>query len=159
MLVGGMLMVQGCLKPEKYPDEPEIKFKFFKAMGDSGLVSFEFTDGDGDVGLGESETTPPFDTSSQFYYNVFITYQEKVDGVWQNGKTIPAGDDIEFNYRTRLLTPNGKNKALKGEIQIFLVPIYYNPFSPDNDTIRYRIQMCDRALHLSNEVLTPDIIR
>jgi hypothetical protein len=158
LVTGVMALAQGCLKPEEYPDEPAIEFKFFKSFGDSGLIGFNFTDGDGDVGLGETEVSPPYDTGSQFYYNVFITYYEKVNGVWQVGKTIPGGEDIEFNYRSRLLTPNGKNKALKGEMQIFLLPVYYNPFSPDNDTIRYKIQMCDRALHLSNEVYSNEIV-
>lgn len=155
--IASLILIQGCLKPEEYPVEPNIEFDQFVSFGDSGLVIFKFTDGDGDVGLGENEVSPPYDTSSKFYYNVFISYYEKVNGQWQQGLT-SGGDPVEFNYRTRLLTPEGKNKALKGSIQVYLLPIFYNPFSPDSDTIRYKIQMCDRALHLSNEVFTNEIV-
>jgi hypothetical protein len=157
-VVSIIVFLGGCLKPQEYPAEPIIEFVSFQSFNDSGLVTFKFTDGDGDVGLGENETSPPYDTASKFYHNVFISYYEKVNGQWQAGLA-QNGEPVEFNYRTRVLTPTGKNKALKGTIMIYLVPIYYNPFSPDSDTIRYKIQMCDRALNLSNEVFSNDIIR
>ena len=148
----------GCLKADKFPPEPAIEFKSFEQMGDSGKVVFTFTDGDGDIGLGENEIDPPFDTSSKFYNNVFIRYYEKVNGTFVQGVGA-TGDPVEFNYRTEKLTPSGKNKALKGTIIIYLVPIFYNPFSLNSDTIKYDIQIADRSLNLSNMVETGEIVR
>ena len=153
------IVLVSCLKPVEYPIIPEISFKSFTPSGDSAALIIEFTDGDGDIGLAEYETSPPYDTSSIFYYNLFVKYYEKVNGVWETGKTIPAGDDIEFNYRMEYIVPEGQNKALKGEVKVLLQPLYYNPVSPDSDTIKYTIQMADRALHLSNVVETDEIIR
>lgn len=147
-----------CLKPKEYPIEPVIEFNSFTKMNDSARIVFSFTDGDGDIGLGENEIQPPYDTGSKYYNNVFIRYYEKVNGVFQQGVNA-QGDPIEFTYRTQKLQPSGKNKALKGEIIIYLVPIYYNPFSANSDTIKYDIQMADRALHLSNIVESGEIVR
>jgi hypothetical protein len=152
----GLIIMQGCLKPQEFSIEPIIEYKGFTAGSDSATLSFTFTDGDGDVGFNEGEVTPPFDTGSIYHYNVFLDYYEKVNGVWQQGML--NGKPISFNYRTALLTPDGNNKALKGEIIVHILPFYYNPGSPDSDTIMYKVRMCDRALHLSNQVDTPEII-
>lgn len=157
-LMVACLFVSGCLKPKEYPIEPVIEFKGFTQFGDSARVAFSFTDGDGDIGLGEDELQSPYDTGSRYYNNVFIRYYEKVNGAWQQGVNA-LGEPVEFTYRTKKVTPSGKNKALKGDIYIYLVPIFYNPFSPNSDTIKFDIQMADRALNESNIVETGEIIR
>ena len=60
-----------CLKPQSFPPEPAIEFVSFEAQGDSGIIVFSFTDGDGDIGLGQEQLDPPFDTSSYYYYNLY----------------------------------------------------------------------------------------
>lgn len=152
------VVFSGCIKPEEFPLEPNITYDKFSSSGDSGKISFKFTDGDGDIGLGDDEINPPYDTSSKFYNNVFIRYYEKVNGVWKQG--IGAeGEPVEFTYRTKKIQPMGKNKALKGTIIVNIVPFYYNPFSTDSDTIKFDIQMADRSLNLSNIVESPEIVR
>lgn len=153
-----MLLLSACLKTDEYPNEPIIEFNEFAFFNDSGRVAFSFTDGDGDLGLNEGDNESPFDTGSVYYNNVFIKYYEKVNGVWQQGIS-PLGNPIEFNYRFERLTPSGKNKALKGKIIVDIVPICYNPFSADNDTVMYKIKIADRSLNLSNEIETGELIR
>lgn len=148
----------GCVKPQEFPVEPEITFRDLVAIGDSARVRFYFTDGDGDIGLNEDETSPPYDTGSKFYNNVFLRYYEKVNGAWVQGTTT-SGKPIEFTYRTRKIEPPGKNKALKGEIIIYIVPSYYNPFSTNSDSVKFDIQLADRSLHLSNVVETTELYR
>ena len=70
-----------------------------------------------------------------------------------------AGEFVTFTYTTTTLTPSGKNKALKGDIIIYLVPAYYNRYSPDSDTIKFDVQLKDQAGHLSNLVETGEIVR
>lgn len=152
------VMLFGCLKAEEYPVEPSITFKSFQEISsDSAVVTFSFIDGDGDIGLGESETEAPYNPGSKFYNNVFIRYFEKVNGSWVQGMDASGLIPVEFNYRTEKLTPSGKNKALKGTIIIYLTPSFYNDGSPNADTIQYDIQIADRALHLSNLVETGEI--
>lgn len=148
-----------CLKPAEFPIEPIITFSHFERYGDTGVIFINFTDGDGDIGLSSTQDDPPFDTSSIYYHNLFISYYEKVDGVFQPGLSVPAGEPIEFNYRVQYITPEGQNKALRGEIRVTLAPSFYNPFSSDSDTILYKIRLCDRALHMSNEVESGEIVR
>ena len=158
IIVGLGVLFSSCLKPKTYSEIPAIEFKDFVAYGDTAYLTISFTDGDGDVGLAEYETQPPYDTGSIFYYNLFINYYEKVNCVWQQG-TNDIGEPIKFNYRVPYLTPEGNNKALKGEIRVKLSPSYYNPLSSDSDTIKYDIQLADRALQLSNIVESNEIVR
>jgi hypothetical protein len=147
-----------CRPESEYPDVPAIEYSKFLAIGDNGRITITFTDGDGDIGLRESDIQAPFDTSSIYFNNCFIAYEEKVNGQWQAGLD-QQGNPVEFKYRIPYVTPQGQNKALKGSIDITITPFYYNPISIDSDTIRYRIKIVDRALHESNEVISEEIIR
>lgn len=152
------LFFTACNPEAQYPIEPVIEFNAFVPNGDKGKITINFTDGDGDIGLKESDTQPPFDTSSIYFNNYFIAYEEKVNGQWQAGLD-QNGDPVEFKYRVPYVTPEGQNKALKGKIDVTIQPFYYNPMSVDSDTIRFRIKIYDRALHESNEIITDEIIR
>ena len=47
--------IVSCLKPVQYPDEPAVEFVQFDIHGDSGIITFYFTDGDGDIGLNANQ--------------------------------------------------------------------------------------------------------
>ena len=62
-----VLAVCSCQKPVEYPIEPEINYEGFtyllnadSTFSGEGIVSFSYTDGDGDLGLDDSDTLPPF---------------------------------------------------------------------------------------------------
>lgn len=155
------LGMTSCLKPETFPAEPEIEFRSFEISGDSARLTIYFTDGDGNVGLRDEDTTAPFDVATGFYNNLFTEYWEKDDQLgWVQG-TNNIGKPIEVNFRVPYLTPDGKNKALKGEIEVTFEPDvgYFNPFSSESDTIMYKIKLVDRALNISNQVSTGEIYR
>lgn len=134
-----------CLKKTEYPVEPIIKYVDFIPSGDSARFIFSFTDGDGDIGLLQSDTVAPYD------YNMFLKYFEKENGVFVE---IPTA--VPFNYRIPVITPEGQNKTLEGEIAI-RINFYYNPFSAF-DTIKYSAYIMDRALNKSNTIETREII-
>jgi len=155
-----LFLFSSCLKVETYPVEPSINFQSFEVKGDSAIVTISFTDGDGDIGLSDGDTLPPYDPSSFFYFNAYLEYYEMMDGIWvkgtadPNGNNFPTADTIVFKNRLPNITPIGQNKALKGEIKLILEPNYYNPISHHNDSIKYKIFIIDRALHISNTVET-----
>jgi hypothetical protein len=153
-----LFLYVSCLKPKEYPIEPIIEFSKLQKSGDALYIYINFTDGDGDIGLDENENQPPYNPEGDFYYNYFAEYYEKVNGNWVRGTDV-NGDPVSFNYRISKLTPQGNNKALRGEIRVYLNPTYYNPFSPDSDTVMFKIKIADRALHLSNQIETPEITR
>lgn len=146
------VLLSGCLKTEEFPTTPAIAFKSFEFFGDSASLVVSFTDGDGDVGLDASDNIPPYDTSSVYYYNFFLHYSEKVNNIWQ---------DVEFEepiyYRIPRITPTGQNKALEGEIAVAIDPFPLF-ITGNSDTVRYSIEMVDRALNRSNRVFTSEII-
>ena len=161
-IISGLLLacltLTGCPDPVTYPEYPIISFNGFYAAGDVGYITIGFTDGDGDVGLDDSMTSPPFDTSSVYHNNLWIQYWEYNDLAqqWEPGLDL-FGDTVVFEYRIPNITPTGKNKALKGTIEVRIEPNYRNENSPYKDSIRYRICLADRNLNKSDWIDTPPI--
>ena len=142
----------GCLKTEEFPTTPAIQFKSFEFFGDSASLIISFTDGDGDIGLDDSDNAPPFDTGSAYYNNFFLEHSEKVDGVWQ-----PVTFEEPIHYRIPRITPTGQNKTLEGEIAVAIDPFPLF-ITGNSDTVRYTIELVDRALNRSNIASTGTII-
>ncbi|MES2836294.1 MAG: hypothetical protein V4667_02130 [Bacteroidota bacterium] len=140
------LVAFACKRKDNVPDEPQIIFKDFLVLGDSAKLIIKFTDGDGDLGLSDSDTEPPYD------FNTFITYYEK-----QNGTFVARDLPFPFNYRIPVLNNSGRKKELNGELQITIAPTYYDPFS-SYDTIKYSIYIQDKALNKSNVIETNEIV-
>lgn len=169
VLIASVLGFGSCKKAEKFPDTPKIKFlDFVKIYNqdleiyDRGVLSFTFEDGDGDIGLNSGDTLPPFNASSKYHYNLIITYFEMQNGeltevpiLWFNPQT-EQYDTLTLSARIPNLTPLGINKAINGEINDTL--FIYN-FSSNYDTIKFDAYIIDRALHESNTISTPLIIR
>lgn len=154
-----VLLLPSCFDNPNYPNEPVLTYDNFIIEGDSADLSFDFTDGDGDIGLTDSEIQPPFNQGSYYHYNLYVQYWEKNDVLgWVPGYDA-NGDSIIFRYRIKPILEGNKEKALKGNISVSIEPIFYNPTSPDSDTVRYRVQLIDRALNKSNWMETDVIIR
>ena len=165
-----MLSFVSCLKPVKYPNEPIIEFVSFDQLDSSSAkLTFSFTDGDGDIGLEQEDVYPPYDSGSFYHYNVYINYFEMMDGEWVRAKWNPpyyntldnnfSDDTISWPFRLKNITPNGQNKALKGNVEVTIEPHFFNPNSvANNDTIMYKILLIDRSLSHSNLISTPPII-
>ncbi|MBL7963053.1 MAG: hypothetical protein JNM31_04325 [Flavobacteriales bacterium] len=146
-----VLLLSACLKTEEFPIEPRVSFKEFNVVGDSGSVVITFTDGDGDIGLDQGDTLPPHAPGQTYYHNLFVRYDKWVEGAWQ--EVVFA---LPLYYRVPVVTPTGQNKSLDGEIAVALTPW---PISPSfvGDTIRFRVKLVDRALHVSNEAISDAI--
>lgn len=148
------LLIVACRKEEKYPVVPAIEFVSLVANEDAEngtdvRLTFKFQDGDGDIGLNEDDTQAPFDTSSIYYYNCFISYFEK-----QNGDFVEVELPSTLNMRIPRLS-NNTPESISGEITLDLFA--NNPFSP-YDTIRYELYIVDRALNHSNTITTTEYI-
>lgn len=154
-----ILLSNGCFKKQHFPTQPILTYKDFRIAGDSAVLMMNFTDGDGDIGLRDEEVDSPYDFNSEFYYNFTVEYYEKDDQLgWIPGLDL-NGDSILFQYRIHPFTDLKKKSGIKGVIETTIEPIYYNPFSTQSDTIRYRVRLIDRALNKSEWVETPEITR
>jgi hypothetical protein len=146
------LSLTSCIKAPDFPLEPIIKFEqFLKFEKDSAWFIFSFTDGDGDIGLKPEDTFAPFDTSSIYYYNFYMDYFEK-----QGDDFVKITTEIPFYYRIPFLTPQGRNKALEGEV-IVRLPFQYFDSSRDAQFIKFEAWIYDRSLNKSNVISTGEI--
>lgn len=167
------LTILACQKPVEYPIEPKIAYEGFTYLFDpdstfsgEGIISFTYTDGDGDLGLDDSDTLPPFGPHDAHYYNMEVDYLKLVDGVFVKtpllsphvptnpADTLVLFDTVTFNARFHRLRDNDDPKAISGTMDYRLT--VQNPFSP-NDTIKFEIRILDRALHESNTIQTEAI--
>jgi hypothetical protein len=151
-----MLLISSCFKNEEYPVEPIISNPSFVFYADSARLSFDFTDGDGDLGLNQDEVQAPYNPESYYHYNIYLDYFEKDDNLgWIRGRDL-EGDSIVFKYRFKPIIVKGKARGLKGTIDIDFVN-FANPFSDQSDTIKYQIKIIDKALNESNLLETEEI--
>ena len=158
-----------CQKPVEYPIEPKIEYQGFtylfnpdSTFSGEGVISFSYTDGDGDLGLDEGDTLFPFGPHDPHYYNMEVDYLKSENGVFVKtpllSPHVPTSesdtvvwDTITFNARFHRLRDNDDPKAISGTMDYRLT--VQNPFSP-NDTIKFEIRILDRALHESNTIQT-----
>lgn len=152
-----MLVVVGlssCLKQQNFPNRPNLEFIGILAAtqpADSlGAIRFSFTDGDGDLGLDVGDTLNEFGPNQPYYYNLFVRYFDKRNGVFV--EYIPP--EPLFNARFKRLSSEGGSGALEGEMDYGFAGRPGSPF----DTIRYEIYIVDRSLQHSDTIVTPDII-
>lgn len=142
-----------CIEQREYPIEPAISFKEFAtqksvAGHDSlGFLTIEFTDGDGDVGLDQTDTLPPYNPGSDYYYNFFITFYQSINGEFQEITT-------PYNSRIPDVNPNHIDKDLIGDITIE-IDLNILSLVLSSDTIKMKAYMVDRALNQSNIIETP----
>ena len=169
-LIGLLLLALAvsCQKPVEYPIEPKITYEGFtylfnadSTFSGEGVISFSYTDGDGDLGLDESDTLSPFGLHDAHYYNMVVDYLKCVNGEFVKMPLLSWNvqtqtyDTISFNARFKRLRDSEEPKAISGTMDYTL--IVQNPLSPD-DTVKFEIRILDRALHESNVIQTEAII-
>lgn len=161
------MVMASCQKPVEYPIEPKIAYEGFtylinedSTFTGEGIVSFSYTDGDGDLGLDDSDTLPPFGFHDAHYYNMVVDYMKCVNGEFVKTPLLSwnpqtqSYDTVTFNARFRRLRDTDEPKAISGTMDYQLT--VQNPLSPD-DTIKFEIRILDRALHESNTIQTEAI--
>ncbi|MBX2891936.1 MAG: hypothetical protein KF734_13480 [Saprospiraceae bacterium] len=143
---------QFCVKPPDYPKEPFIEFvslsknimRQSKLGLDTVLVTFSFTDGNGDLGSVDNEPS------------IFI--EDGRDSFPQEPYAIPY------------IEPQGAGNGISGTITVAL-PTTCCIYTDENgfkfscetvpvafDTLTYLISIKDRAGNVSNKITTPPIV-
>lgn len=147
-----LIISSSCQKPKSFSNTPQItyldfvKYQSINGHDSAGILKFNFTDGDGDIGLNPWDTTGPY--TDVYYSDFFAKQSELINGAW-------VVDTYKFNERIPFLTAEGSSKALQGEIDISWS--LNNPIK-QIDTVKWEFWICDRALNLSNHLFTPQII-
>jgi hypothetical protein len=154
-----------CTKPVTvYPVEPHIELVDCHAVKDddgyfSYVVTLNFTDGDGDLGLEQNEMDTPFNEGSLYNTNIHVDYFEKISGTFQKVTSTLGGTDTVFpKGRFPVITPDTKSKAVKGTMVATLFLGTWDPEPHRNNVTKLKIWINDRALHHSNVVETQEIV-
>lgn len=134
-----------CTQPPNFPDEPVIEFlsvskqEFLQGtfVEDSIIVAFSFTDGDGDLGSEDSINVFLRDSRDNFLANQyripFIPEEGAANGI--------SGEILVTVYSTCCTFPDGTLPCTPSETY-------------PRDSLRYIIQIRDRAGNWSNEITT-----
>lgn len=139
-----------CNEVESYDEKPIItEHSYTLLKNESGfdtalLLEFTYTDGDGDVGLGERDTFPPNDK------NVLIDYYEKLDGQFNKILIPGTTDTLNFNSRIKRFG-NGTDTRAEVSVNINIGVVIA-------DTVRFDYYIVDRKLNKSNRVSTGEIV-
>jgi hypothetical protein len=149
-LLGGATLLQFCVKPPDYPDEPRIEFVSLSTTvmpqralaSDSVIITISYTDGDGDLGSTDGGS------------GVFL-----LDGRDEFPKPpfqIPA------------IEQQGTGNGISGEISVVventccifpgLPPCDPNAAPQPYDTLFYYLYITDKAGHHSDTIRTPPIL-
>ncbi len=151
--------LNSCMEKEEYPVVPALKYMSFTkfvhpdGFDTLGVLLVSYTDGDGDLGISEYDTTN---------YNFFVGYYVMNNGVLEPGTVYNnltgKFDTINFNNRFGPLAPDGYVGWIKGEIEDTIVPLFDPRSTKEYDTIQFRVYMTDQAGNRSDTVITPLII-
>ena len=158
------LTVSSCLTPPDYSDTPEIDFKSIQikrvtdATGtyDTVTVTVSFRDGDGDLGLSNDETNPPYqyDNGNNRYNNNYFFEPQILNP--QTGIFNPVTINYGYDSRYPRLTQSERKEPLRGELSFGLKFSVGSTFARGS-TVRFKVSIADRALHESNTVLTDPV--
>jgi len=151
----GFLCICSCKETVCDVTSPDISFESFLITDENnGILTVNFYDCDGDVGLNDNDTVSPFNIEGENYYNLDLIYLEKQNGAWVRfDSLIPP-----FSYRIPVSNKDGSKTTLDGQIIVTLEPIYYVPIG-NFDTIKFEIKLKDRALNTSNTIETNEILK
>lgn len=149
-------LFSSCLKREEFPNRPDVEYVGFfpnpnaTSKADSvGFVRFNFTDGDGDLGLNKGDTLGEFASDLPYHYNLFIRYFER-----QNGDFVEVVPPGNINVRFKRLSSEGGNGSIQGFMDVRTFVSSASPY----DTVRYEMYIVDRALNHSDTLVTEPLV-
>lgn len=166
-----IIALQSCSRTDDGgPPVPELGYtgysKFKNTAGKDSFVmlNLTFKDGDGDIGLSESDSVPPYSYGSPFFNNLFVEFYVIENGTPSKitsqfiGPDTLYKDTVNFSQRIKYLTPEGKNKSIKGRIDVITPFFLLDLAAYKPDSVYYEITLVDRSLNRSNLIKTPLIM-
>lgn len=174
----------GCFGPPDFSNQPEIAFNSIQIrdypavpqFADSVIISINFQDGDGDLGLNEIDTlltqfkaqtiNDNGDTvNNPFFNNYFLTIIRRSGNVLDTPIVNAFVDPDASNFDSRFPHIGDGSGALEGILKFdFFIPykkngggIFATPFN-FGDIIYFDVQIADRERNLSNIATTSEIV-
>jgi len=141
------IVIIACVKKTKYPAIPEIVYKdFYPFPGDSADLQIKFTDGDGDIGVSDGDTT------RTFWYTYY--YKDTITQKYRAYYVAALNDTLRIGYVVKAPEDSYKGKPISGEVSVRLQQLRH---SKKIKNIKYVIYLFDAAGNKSNVVTTPEL--
>ena len=146
-----VFLMCGCIKHEVLSPVPSITGIRFVDSGQNATMYVEFTDGDGNFGLEQSDSLGIFSECINAY-NLYAEYYELQNGNWVHIKIDPCDDpvpdpDVPYYYKIPWAKPTGQNQIQDGVIEIALTSW---KIESDFDTVKFIVRIVDRDIQSSN---------
>lgn len=142
----------------RFSSQPFLQLNWTTVLGNSrGTDSFivanlYFTDGDGDLGLKDTDTTGVFGYGQPYFSNLKVWMWQKKNGTWAKlMDPFNLGDTLDLSERLPYMTPKGRNKWVEGSLDL---KIPAEPYTLKPDTVKLELQLIDRSLKHSNRVFS-----
>ena len=157
------LAASGCYTEPNFPDVPQITFKSFskypltagvgvgQSKRDSLVITIGFTDGNGD--LGDKFPLNSLDSARYMQAGGWGNYKIRTFRLENNRYKEQATGENNFLIFPRLR--EGTKGSIKGDLELEQLYSYGRSFKVY--PTKYRIQIRDRALNISNEIETDTI--
>lgn len=160
LLVLTVIFLTSCLKSNELPDEPRLTGSRFETGSDKAVLYLSFTDGDGNFGLEENDTSGVFAECIR-KFNLYAEYYELQNGQWTHVVIDPCDgpfpdSDAPFYYVIPWAKPTGQDQSQDGEIKIEMNDWY---LPSDFDTIQFRVKIVDRNMNESNELIVGPVVK
>lgn len=140
----------GCTPDPVFPNEPSLTFKEYiqHSGSDSLQVVFNFTDGDGDIGVGLTDTN----------YNFLLTayHRDPATGNWivvDDPGTANLNDSLIYKYRIPQLAAG--QSGLEGEIYVTINKSF---LILTEDTLQFNAFLLDNSHNKSPVIRTPEVV-
>ena len=156
-----ILSVNACKDEAIESKIPKIEFnsvsvyKDIRSRDSMVVLQISYEDGNGDIGLSEGDTFPPFNYGNTAFYNLFVSYYVKTGNVFQKIVYPSTSDTIHFNQRFPTLNFSSKEKKVSGIMDLRIPASPYPGINPT--AVKFRISMLDKSLNHSNEVESGEI--
>lgn len=155
------ILSAGCVDVPDYDNTPKIDFNsiekisfvdtnFTQALVDSVIVTVDFQDGDGDLGVDE------ITRGDTITYRDWGNYKMTAYRVRSNGTeeeyTMPGNERLFFP----ILKPDGKKGPIKGRLSFSQNFPYLGTFT-ELGFLKFKISVRDRTMNVSNEIWTDTV--
>lgn len=174
LLLATMLCIGSCSEDPNFPREPKIRVKSLVFVGGNDslsgklLLTLYFEDGDGDLGLDNSDTTFPFQPdynstrvpTNPNYYNIDLDFQffDRTSQTFVRCEQLaecglPQSIFDLYDGRFPVLNDKSRPRPISGELTYTIESILLRQ-TLLRKTLRLRAIIRDRALNTSNTVFT-----
>lgn len=153
-----MCLLVSCYESPNFDLKPNIEFKslrkeirldaFSGSKKDSVIISISYQDGDGDLGLNETEKATAVLKND---YNYLIKIFRKKKGVFTE-----VIQDVPYSGYFPRLKSDGKIGPIEGSIDYSID--FPQPFTPVKDSLKFQVTIKDRVGNISNTVESSVIV-